>query len=807
MQNVRAERVVFLVSLLFSLTWVTSCGGGGGAAPPPTPSIAVSITPSSANPLLGNTQQFNATVTGTSNSAVTWSVNGVTGGNNTVGTVSNAGLYTAPQRLPSPATVTVKAASQADTSKSASASVMVTSDIAISIATSPAGVASIVCGASIQMSAAISSAGDPDNAVTWSVNGVVGGNASVGTVSESGLYTAPSAVPSPATVTVVATSVADPAKSASTTVTIVAPQVAVTISPTSATAQTGDIVQFTVAVTGTDNPEVAWSVNDNVGGNPTTGTISISGLYTAPAAVPDPRTVTVKATSVDQPSASAAATVLINPPCQVRAGAMTDTNGLASICSGGFTLPIQVVDEDTGIPISSSLATAVAVDPTRPGRAIVLIADPSEQYPFQFVILESPRQSTGPALSKSSRFVSESSTTVSIPARRGTGTVITAVRSALDVAQTAILGDLPPPQGNPEDFADLFVLGAGNLTAPPGLFLPQQLRGLVEYSVSEPLDIDQYLSDTTEELAMAAISHGTLDLVTAAFIHTPPAEIPGVAIQQLELSSYLVKNAACLYYEREGATQVVKQTIKIGLVSVQFPVLPYEQLEDPSKLFPERPTAHFAVTDPEGAPSSEGSLELISKDALGLGIVAVLDTQGKADIPVPVGDYQMRVAKRGYAPVTQDVSVPEEGATVSVTLSPGPVVPQLFTGIFSGSGTGPCEIPENGTLQVAFEGDARVSVTPPLLLMGMEGGSFTGSWDATGTATFSGCESPSAGAVAASTGGQVQGQVSADGSVTVSLSSPECTLVGGGSKTSLQATGTCSLMGGSGHVILDVSSH
>lgn len=134
-------------------------------------------------------------------------------------------------------------------------------------------------------------------------------------------------------------------------------------------------------------------------------------------------------------------------------------------------------------------------------------------------------------------------------------------------------------------------------------------------------------------------------------------------------------------------------------------------------------------------------------------------------------------------------------------------MPQLFTGTLSGSGTGPCEIPENGTLQVAFDGDARVSVTPPLLLMGMEGGSFTGSWDATGTANFSGCDLPSPGARAASTAGQLQGQVSSDGTVTMSLDSPECTLVGGGSKTELQATGTCSLMGGSGHVILDVSSH
>jgi hypothetical protein len=65
-------------------------------------------------------------VQNTSNTAVTWQVNGVTGGNATVGTISSAGLYTAPTVVPSPATVTVTAVSQADPAKSASAQVTVT---------------------------------------------------------------------------------------------------------------------------------------------------------------------------------------------------------------------------------------------------------------------------------------------------------------------------------------------------------------------------------------------------------------------------------------------------------------------------------------------------------------------------------------------------------------------------------------------------------------------------------------------------------------------------------------------------------
>lgn len=664
MRNMRPKDVVLLVSLLFSLTWVASCGGGGGAAPPPTSSVAVSITPSSASPLLGNTQQFNATVTGTSNSAVTWSVNGVAGGNNTVGTVSNAGLYTAPQRLPSPATVTVKATSQADTSKSGSASVTVTSDIAVSIATSPAGVASTQCGASIQISAAVSSAGDPDKAVTWSVDGVVGGNGSVGTVSESGLYTAPSAVPTPDTVTVVATSVADPAKSASTTITILASLVAMAISPTSATAQTGDKVQFTVTVTGTDNPEVAWSVNDNLGGDPTTGTISVSGLYTVPAAVPDPRTVTVRATSVDHPSASAAATVLINPACQLSAAAMTDANGLATLCSGGFVFPVRVMDEDTGGTVATPLTVAAAVDPTRPGRALIFIADAAQQYPIQFAVLESSEQAQTSGLAGRG-LVSAAEARLSVPARRGAQNALTAVRGPV---RTAILGGLPATKSDLKGFADLFSSVTQAVAQAPVL-RPPGFQGC-SVSTSSPLDIHEYTYDLSNEWLNHYAAGKSLELFVEAFEILPSSVARLAAFEVVEVSNFLIGNATSFVYETMGASEVVKITAECGLIAFQFPIPHYEQPVDPSSLFPPQPNAHFTVQTPQGIAPPNTSIELISKNVLGMGIVAVLGTGGTGDIPVPLGNYDMRVGAPGFIPVTQDISVPEQGTTVSVTLPP-----------------------------------------------------------------------------------------------------------------------------------------
>ncbi len=99
---------------------LASCGGGVASI-----LISVSISPTSASVPVGATQKFAATVLGARNSAVTWQVNGVAGGNSTLGTISSSGLYTAPAAIPSPATVTVTAVSRANSNKSASAVVTV----------------------------------------------------------------------------------------------------------------------------------------------------------------------------------------------------------------------------------------------------------------------------------------------------------------------------------------------------------------------------------------------------------------------------------------------------------------------------------------------------------------------------------------------------------------------------------------------------------------------------------------------------------------------------------------------------------
>jgi len=93
-------------------------------SPPPPVSVAVAPATVTLNTETG-TQTFTATVTNTPNVTVTWDVNGVVGGNSTVGTVSAFGVYTAPTAVPNPAAVTVTATSVRDTTRSGSAQVTV----------------------------------------------------------------------------------------------------------------------------------------------------------------------------------------------------------------------------------------------------------------------------------------------------------------------------------------------------------------------------------------------------------------------------------------------------------------------------------------------------------------------------------------------------------------------------------------------------------------------------------------------------------------------------------------------------------
>jgi uncharacterized protein DUF1800 len=184
--------------------------------------LTVSVAPVSVGVPASTTLQFTATVTGSVNAAVAWSVNAITGGNSTVGTISSVGLYTAPAAVPNPANVTIQATSTASPSSVGTAVVTVQPPAPppVTVTIAPVNVTMAPSATQLFIATVTNSA---NTSVTWSINGVVGGNAAVGTISAAGMYTAPAVAPNPASVAVKATSAASPASSASTTASIVGP--------------------------------------------------------------------------------------------------------------------------------------------------------------------------------------------------------------------------------------------------------------------------------------------------------------------------------------------------------------------------------------------------------------------------------------------------------------------------------------------------------------------------------------------------------------------------------------------------------
>jgi hypothetical protein len=308
---------------------------------------SVAISPTTAQAIVGSTLPFSATVQGsTTNTAVTWKA--------TRGTITSAGVYTAPSTTGSD---TVTATSAADATKSASATLTViaapSTPTVTSVTLSPAS-ASVNTAGTQQFAASVQGT-VTDKTVSW--------KAASGTITTGGFYTAPATA---GTDTVTATSNADNTKSATVTVTVTTAVVnSISISPPNASLLTSATQQFTANVSGTvTDKSVTWKA--------ASGTITAAGLYTAPAtAVTD----TITATSNADSTKSATAKVTVAPPV---VNSVTISPTTASILTSGtqtFTATVSGAVSNKSVTWKASSGTIDAsgnyTAPTTAGTATV----------------------------------------------------------------------------------------------------------------------------------------------------------------------------------------------------------------------------------------------------------------------------------------------------------------------------------------------------------------------------------------------------------------------------------------------------
>lgn len=184
----------------------------GGEVSVNSQTVTLNVNPSSVTVGKSQMQQFWAAVTGSPDMAVSWSLTP------NLGQLTASGLYTAPSTISSRSTITVTATSKADPTKSASATVTLRPDAITSVAVNPTSITLTNSRTTAIITASV--AGTADTAINWTVS------PQVGTVVKGAqylVYIAPPATTG-ATVTITATSVADPTKSASAVVTVERPR-------------------------------------------------------------------------------------------------------------------------------------------------------------------------------------------------------------------------------------------------------------------------------------------------------------------------------------------------------------------------------------------------------------------------------------------------------------------------------------------------------------------------------------------------------------------------------------------------------
>jgi uncharacterized protein (DUF1800 family) len=284
----------------------------------------ISISPSTGTLRGGATQAFTTKTTET----LTWSVNGVVGGNATTGTISSSGQYTAPEFPPASNSVSITATEISDNTKTATATLTLQNPLPQITAVSPAAISVGAFTVTINGAHFATGAAAQLNGATLTTTRVSSTQlTATGNITSSQIGNVMFTVKNP-----------DPggAGSASMSAQVTnTPAITIQIAPGSASLHPGGTQAFSAAVTGTANSAVTWSVNTPGGGSTTLGFISSQGTYSAPAGVPNPNTITVTATSVADPTKSSSATVTL-----LNSAAMVTSVNPSNIAVGAFSITV-----------------------------------------------------------------------------------------------------------------------------------------------------------------------------------------------------------------------------------------------------------------------------------------------------------------------------------------------------------------------------------------------------------------------------------------------------------------------------------
>jgi uncharacterized protein (DUF1800 family) len=320
----------------------------------------------------GNSLRVTQTLQLKTEAPVTWSVNGIPGGNSEVGTVSGTGVYTAPAVVPVPNNQVKIQSSSTIYPSTGDTSVSILNPVPIVTAITPGTFSEGKAQVIVTGSAFVYGAQIYWNGVAVTTT-YLSGTQLAAIVTEFTPGTYPVTVVNP-----------DPGSATSKSVNaLVQPgQVVIKLQPTETSVRVNNTITITPTVTGSQDTALTWTVNGVSGGNPTIGTINAQGVYTAPAVVPNPNLVVVQATSVDNPNSVTIVNVqVLNPVPVLLNAAPTNLNiGSATVVLTGASFINGATVLENGVPVPTQFNAAnqltATVDPAVAGPFDLQVQNP-----------------------------------------------------------------------------------------------------------------------------------------------------------------------------------------------------------------------------------------------------------------------------------------------------------------------------------------------------------------------------------------------------------------------------------------------
>jgi Bacterial Ig-like domain (group 2) len=435
-----AVLVLNLAGMLAGSLWTSGCAG----VAEPAPSLAVTPNALSVSAKVGNasSEVVSLTNVGTNDVSVQQAI--VSGPNFSVSGLTTPSTLTVGQSK----SFTVKFAATTTGSVNGSLAIMTdaqhrpvvlslhgnastTNPNVASVAIVPVAV-SLAPNSIAQFSATVQGA-TTNGAVTWS--------ASVGSITASGVYTSPQGH---AVGTVTATSVADPTKSASAVVIVAGSRTGtpptgttISISPAVTSVKPGGTVSFSADVKGSSNKLVTWSCS--------TGVVSASGLYSAPATA---GTAIVTATSVADPTKAAGAVVTVTaaPSNPTVTSVAVSPSTASSITTGtlSFAASVQGSASNKSVTWKALMGSITAggqyTAPAKAGTDTVIatsVVDPSKSGSASVTVTTTPANPVVTSVT-----VSPSSTSVAVSATAQFTATVQGTVSDKSVTWSAALGTI-----------------------------------------------------------------------------------------------------------------------------------------------------------------------------------------------------------------------------------------------------------------------------------------------------------------------------------------------------------------------------